>query len=60
MRPRLEALKKGELPIYEPGLGEIVEDSVEAGRLNFYASVEGLYKEKSPAVVFFGRGHPRK
>jgi UDPglucose 6-dehydrogenase len=38
---RVTGLKRGELPIYEPGLGEVVQRNVLAGRLNFTTS----YKE---------------
>lgn len=39
--PRVAGLKRGELPIYEPGLAEVVQRNVLAGRLNFTTS----YKE---------------
>jgi UDPglucose 6-dehydrogenase len=32
---KIEALKRGELPIYEPGLGTVVKDNAEQGRLRF-------------------------
>jgi UDPglucose 6-dehydrogenase len=38
---RVAGLKRGELPIYEPGLGEVVQRNVLAGRLTFTTS----YKE---------------
>jgi UDPglucose 6-dehydrogenase len=37
---RIQRLQKGEIPIYEPQLGEIVENNLREGRLQFTASIE--------------------
>ncbi len=53
---RIAGLKKGEMPIYEPGLEELVQRNVEAGRLAFTTS----YKEalKDSEFVFICVGTP--
>jgi UDPglucose 6-dehydrogenase len=53
---KVEALKKGVMPIYEPGLEELVERNVQAGRLHFTTSYEdGL---RNAEFVFICVGTP--
>src|SRR5512139_770384 len=53
---KIEGLKQGEMPIYEPGLGELVERNVRAGRLTFTTSYpEGLLGTE---FVFIAVGTP--
>jgi UDPglucose 6-dehydrogenase len=53
---RIANLKKGIMPIYEPGLKEMVERNVEAGRLSFTTSyAEGL---QDAEFVFICVGTP--
>jgi len=49
-------LKKGILPIFEPGLEEIVRRNYEAGRLNFTTSYDEALKEAE--FVFIAVGTP--
>jgi UDPglucose 6-dehydrogenase len=53
---KIEGLRRGEMPIYEPGLQELVERNVRSGRLTFTTSyTEGL---DGSEFVFIAVGTP--
>jgi len=51
---RTENLKKGILPIYEPGLNEVVQRNVDAGRLSFTTSYPEAIKDAEFVFVCVG------
>jgi UDPglucose 6-dehydrogenase len=53
---RIAGLKRGELPIYEPGLEELVDRNMAAGRLHFTTSYEAAMEEAE--FVFIAVGTP--
>jgi UDPglucose 6-dehydrogenase len=53
---RIKGLKKGVMPIYEPGLEEMVERNAEAGRLTFTTSYSDSLKDAE--YVFIAVGTP--
>jgi len=54
---KVEALKQGRIPIYEPGLQDLVENNVEEGRLFFTTSLqEGVEKSE---IIFIAVGTPQ-
>ncbi len=55
---KLALLKKGELPIYEPGLEKIVHASIKAKRLSFTSSIKTALKDAE--VVFICVNTPPK
>jgi UDPglucose 6-dehydrogenase len=52
---KVERLKKGEIPIYEPGLPELVQKNREAGRLQFTTK---LHEINDPQAIFFALPTP--
>lgn len=54
---KIDALQNGEIPIYEPGLKEIVDRNVNAGRLSFTSDVDGAIQ--AAEVIFIAVGTPQ-
>ncbi|WP_395646226.1 UDP-glucose dehydrogenase family protein [Terricaulis sp.] len=55
---KIERLQKGEIPIFEPGLDELVKDNVEQGRLFFTADASDAVRDAD--AVFIAVGTPSR
>jgi UDPglucose 6-dehydrogenase len=55
---KIEALNNGIMPIYEPGLAEIVQSNARSGRLKFSLDLEAAVKDAD--VVFIAVGTPSR
>src|ERR1043166_4136634 len=56
--PRIAALKKLQIPIYEPGLTELVASNVRARRLSFTTDLKAAVRNAD--VVFLAVGTPSR
>jgi UDPglucose 6-dehydrogenase len=53
---KIERLKRGEIPIFEPGLDDVVRRTAEAGRLAFTTNIEATIQANE--VLFIAVGTP--
>ena len=55
---KIEALRRAEIPIFEPGLGALVRDNLASGRLSFSTDLSEAIADAS--VVFIAVGTPSR
>src|SRR3546814_18044059 len=55
---KIKALKAGRMPIYEPGLDQLVAANVAAGRLSFTTDLAGAVAEAE--AIFIAVGTPSR
>lgn len=51
---KIDRLRKGEIPIYEPGLDRMVADNIKAGRLDFTTNLSDAVGEADAAFIAVG------
>ncbi|MGK0297627.1 MAG: UDPglucose 6-dehydrogenase [Gammaproteobacteria bacterium] len=55
---KIEQLKKGNIPIFEPGLEEMVQSNLNQGRLNFTSELDNVIGEAD--LIFIAVGTPSR
>ncbi|MBW2225480.1 MAG: UDP-glucose/GDP-mannose dehydrogenase family protein, partial [Deltaproteobacteria bacterium] len=51
---KIERLQRYEVPIYEPGLQELVEENAKSGRLTFTTDLESAVRDVDLAFIAVG------
>jgi len=51
---KIDVLRKGGCPIYEPGLTELMDRNVRAGRLHFTTNIEEAYRDAEMVFICVG------
>ena len=57
-KKKVETMKRGISPIYEPGLDELLDKNYKSGRLDFTVDYKSAYKDAD--VIFIGVGTPER
>lgn len=57
---RIALLQRGEIPFYEPGLGELVAKGIAAGKLIFVSSIKECFDQENPSIIFSCVGTPSR
>jgi len=57
-KAKIDMLNRGQIPIYEPGLKEILDKNVREGRLSFSTDIANTIQKSE--VIFIGVGTPPK
>lgn len=55
---KIESLRKGEIPIYEPGLEDLLKRQIESGRITFTTDISDAVKDSQ--AVFIAVGTPSR
>lgn len=57
-KSKLETLRQGECPFYEPSLSELMKEGIRSNRLKFFSDQQSAVKEIHPEFIFCAVGTP--
>ena len=58
LKEKIQLLNNGHIPIYEPGLTELIKRNVDAGRLSFTSNVQKAIEQSD--IIFIAVGTPQR